>query len=182
MLRRWFHDEVLPHEPALTRFIRRNCRHPDDVSDVQQEVYELCLTAAQDGLPENTRAHLFAVARNLIITKARRGRIVSFEQVDDMETLHTDVDLTATERHLDARDALRRTKAGLEALPPRCRAVVRLRKVEGLSTRETAERLGVATHTVERQLVLGMRAMTDYLLGGSGRIRRDDGTGRRSAR
>ena len=68
-------------------------------------------------------------------------------------------------------------QAGLDRLPPRCREVVRLRKIEGLSTRETAERLGVGIDTVEQQTVHGMRALVDFMLGGTGKIQR----GRRSA-
>lgn len=181
-LRSWFCEEVLPLEAELTRFLRRNWRAADDVPDLRQEIYEHALAAAQGGVPTHTRAHLFTIARNLIINKARRGRVVSFEQIVDLETLDAGADLMATERHLDARDALRRTQAGLDALPPRCREVVRMRKIDGLSTQETAERLGVGIHTVERQLVLGIRAMTDFLLGGSGRIRRGDAAGGRRAR
>jgi RNA polymerase sigma-70 factor (ECF subfamily) len=47
-----------------------------------------------------------------------------------------------------------------------------LRKIEGLSTRETSERLGVGIDTIEQQLVHGMRALVDFMLGGSGKIRR----------
>jgi len=60
----------------------------------------------------------------------------------------------------------------MDALPPRCREVVRLRKVEGLTTRETADRLGVGIDTIEQQLTLGMRALVDFMLGGSGKVRR----------
>ncbi|MGP7796988.1 RNA polymerase sigma factor [Sphingomonas sp. CLY1604] len=180
-LKSWFCEAVLPLEAELTRFIRRNWRAADDVQDLRQEIYELALTAARQALPMQTRAHLFTIARNVIINKAKRGRVVSFEQIADLETLDTGVDYRATEQHLDARDALRRTQIGLDALPPRCREVVRLRKIEGLSTRETAERLGVGLHTVERQLVLGIRAMTDFLLGGDGRIRRETAARRRRA-
>jgi DNA-directed RNA polymerase specialized sigma24 family protein len=49
-----------------------------------------------------------------------------------------------------------------------------LRKIEGLSTREAAVRMGVGVDTIERQLVLGMRALTDFMLGGTGKIRRSE--------
>jgi DNA-directed RNA polymerase specialized sigma24 family protein len=50
--------------------------------------------------------------------------------------------------------------------------VVQLRKVEGLSCREVAERLGVGIDTVEQQTVRGMRALADFMLGGLGKVRR----------
>jgi RNA polymerase sigma-70 factor (ECF subfamily) len=89
-----------------------------------------------------------------------------------MSALGDPGEILDAERHLSAREELRRAQAGLDLLPPRCREVVRLRKIEGLSTRETAERLGVGINTVEKQLTLGIRAMTDFMLGGSGKIQR----------
>ena len=47
-----------------------------------------------------------------------------------------------------------------------------LRKIEGLSQREVAARMGIREDTVERQTAHGMRALADFMLGGPGRIRR----------
>ncbi|MBW4331801.1 sigma-70 family RNA polymerase sigma factor [Stakelama sp. CBK3Z-3] len=171
-MQRWFCDEVLRHEAALTRFLRRNWRRPEDIHDIRQDIYARAIEAAQEQLPRNVRPYLFTIARNTLINRARREKIVSFHLVADLEALDCVDNAFATERHLDARDALRRTQAGLDQLPPRCREVVRLRKVDGLTTREVADELGVGIHTVERQLTLGMRALVDFMLGGEGRINR----------
>ncbi|MBJ6122989.1 RNA polymerase sigma factor [Sphingomonas mollis] len=171
-LKYWFCEQVLPLEPALTRYLARNWRSGDDVADLRQDVYEAALSGARHEIPVNVSGYVFAIARNMLINRTKRSRVVQFEQLRDIETMDRNADLMASDRHLDARDALRRANDGLEALPPRCREVVRLRKVEGLSTRETAERMGVGRDTVERQLVLGVRAMADAMLGGSGRIKR----------
>jgi RNA polymerase sigma factor (sigma-70 family) len=169
ILRRWFVDEVLPLERDLERFIGRHCRDRDEVADLRQETYARMLAGAAAERPRSARAFLFTVARNTLIDRARRAKIVSFEQVADID-IAFDGDWDATERGLTARDELRRAMAGLDLLPARCREVVRLRKVEGLDIRETAARLGVGRHTVERQLTLGLRAIANYMLGGEGRI------------
>lgn len=169
-LNAWFCREVLPLERALTVFIRRNWRVADDVTDIRQEVYERVLIGASGGLPGNPSHYVYTLARNHLINSAKRARIVSFDLVADLETVDRDVDLFAAERHLNAREELRRAQEGLARLSPRCREVVRLRKFEGLSTRETAERLGVGTEAIERQLAMGMRALVDFMLGGSGKI------------
>jgi RNA polymerase sigma-70 factor (ECF subfamily) len=171
-LNAWFCREVLPLEAALTRFIRRNWRSAADVTDLRQDIYERALNGARSELPAMTMPFLFTVARNHLINRAKRARIVSFDLVADLEGLNVEADLLATERHLSARDELRRAQAGLENLPSRCREVVQLRKVEGLSTREVADRLGVGVDTVEKQTTLGMRALVDFMLGGSGKIDR----------
>ncbi len=166
----WFCREVLPLEPALTRYIRRNWRGPEDVFDLIHDIYALALHGARNGLPAHTSGYVFAIARNHLIQQARRSQIVSIEFLANLEGVGAPPDLTMADRHIDARDELRRALAGLSALPPRCREVVRLRKVEGLTTRETADRLGVGIDAIEQQLTKGMRALTDFMLGGSGKV------------
>jgi len=166
----WFCREVLPLERSLTHFIRRNWRVEDDVIDLRHDVYELAIASARNALPGNTRALLYTIARNHLINRAKRERIVSFDLVADLETIEQDVDLFATERQLTARDALRRVYAGMELLSPRVREIVHLRKFEGLGTQETADRLGVGVDAVKQQLRLGIQALADFMLGGSGKI------------
>lgn len=170
-LHRWFVTEVLPLERELERFIARHCRERDELVDLRQVCYERALEGAARALPQSSRAYLFTIARNVLIDRARRAKVVAFEQIAELDATW-DGDIGATERAMSAREDLRRALIGLEQLPPRCRDVVRLRKVDGLDIRETAERLGVSRHTVERQLTLGLRAMANYMLGGDGRITR----------
>lgn len=152
------------------RFVRRNWRVPEDVFDLTHDIYALALHGARNGLPEHTSSYVFAIARNHLIQQARRSHIVSIEFMANLDGVGPPPDLAMTDRQIDARDELRRALAGLSILPPRCREVVRLRKVEGLTTRETAERLGVGIDAIEQQLTKGMRALTDFMLGGSGKV------------
>ncbi|MEP9401698.1 RNA polymerase sigma factor [Sphingomonas sp. VNH70] len=181
-LERWFCDEVLPLEASLTRYLRRNWRSSEQIMDIRQDIYEAALTGGRQELPANTAGYVFTIARNILVNRAKRETIVRFDHYADLESVEQVVDLSATDRHMDARDALRRAQEGIERLPPRCREVVRLRKIEGLSTREAAVRMGVGVDTIERQLVLGIRAMADAMLGGSGKIRRGAASARARAR
>ena len=166
----WFTTTILPLEGQLLSYLRRHLKAQHEVRDTLHDVYERALTGASKGLPQHDRAYVFTIARNLLITRVKRGRIVSFDLVADLDDLPLDEDLLTPERHASARQDLRRALEGMERLPPRCREVVRLRKVEGLSTREVADRLNVGIDAVERQMTLGMRALTDFMLGGEGRV------------
>jgi RNA polymerase sigma-70 factor (ECF subfamily) len=171
-LKSWFVREVFPLEAALTRYIRRNWRNESDVADLRQEIYARIYSAAGAGLPLQPKPFLFATARNHLINKVKREQIVSIELVADLETSVVAIDTMTPDRYATARDELRRVQAGLDQLPPRCREVVMLRRIDGLSTREVAERLNIARTTVEQQMVHGMRALIDFMLGGSGKVRR----------
>jgi RNA polymerase sigma factor (sigma-70 family) len=178
----WFCREVLPLERSLTHFIRRNWRVADDVIDLRHDVYELALAGARNGLPTSTRSYVYAIARNHLINSAKRSRIVSFDLVADLEEVTHDIDLFAEERHLTARDTLRQVQVGMEQLSPRVREIVHLRKFEGLDTRETADRLGIGVDAVKQQLRMGMQALADFMLGGSGKIIRPQFKRRRNRR
>ena len=171
-LKAWFFREVFPHEAALTRFIRRNWRNESDVADLRQDIYAKIYTAARRQLPLNPRAFLFTTARNHLINTAKRAKIVSFDLVADLEAAFPDVASADLDLQLTAREELRRVQAGLEKLPPRCRQVMTLRRIEGLSTKEVAAHLDISVSTVEQQMVHGLRALADYMMGGQGRIRR----------
>ncbi|WP_157218990.1 RNA polymerase sigma factor [Flavisphingomonas formosensis] len=170
ILETWFCSEVLPNEGALTSFIRNNWRVGEDVVDLRHDIYELAITGARRGLPDNARAFLFAIARNHLINRAKRSRIVSFDLVSDLEAVRHDPDMLTAERYVLAREALKRAQEGIDQLSPRVRQIVLLRKVDGLNTQETAARLGIGIDAVERQLAMGMKALADFMLGGSGKI------------
>lgn len=171
-LHAWFVEVVLPLEAQLLAYLRRNWKAGDEIRDLLHDVYEKALIGAADGVPQQSRAYVFAIARNMMINRARRSRVVSFDLIADIDDVPLEGDPLTPERHASGRQELRQMLEGMERLPPRCREVVRLRKVEGLSTREVAEQLRVGIHAVERQMTLGMRALTDFMLGGTGRVER----------
>jgi RNA polymerase sigma factor (sigma-70 family) len=50
----------------------------------------------------------------------------------------------------------------IQSLPTRCRQVLTLRKIYGLSQKEVAAQLGITENTVEAQGVIGLRKLTEY--------------------
>lgn len=169
-LNAWFVREVLPLERALTSYIRRNWRVPEDVLELRQDIYEHSLIGARRALPLNARAYVFTVARNHLINNAKRARIVPIDTMADLDAMHRDIDMFEAERSLTARDELRHAKEGIDKLPPKCREIILLQKVDGMTDREAAASLGVSVETVRRQIKLGMKALFDHMAGGSGRI------------
>lgn len=168
----WFVEQVLPLEGVLERYLRRNWRDAGEIADLRQEVYARVFDGCAQRRPESAQAFVLSTARNLLIDRARRAQIVSIETFADMDTLAPTIDELSPERHLTARSELRLLQAALNLLPARCREVVELRKIEGLSQREVATRMGITEDTVERQVSKGVRALAVALqatgLGGSG--------------
>jgi RNA polymerase sigma factor (sigma-70 family) len=165
----WFVREVLVHERALTQYLQHCWARRDEVNDLRQEVYARIYEAAARNRPTAPRAFLFATARHLMTDRLRRGRVVSIEPVGDFEPSNVYlVDEVSPERWFGTRQVLRRLVQALERLPDRCREVVWLRRVEELSQKEVAARMGVSEKTVEKQLAKGMRLIAGYLYGAEG--------------
>jgi RNA polymerase sigma factor (sigma-70 family) len=164
-LKAWFVSEVLPLEPSLMQFLRHNWRHSDDLADLRQDIYVRVFEAAEKQIPRPAKPFVFAVARNLLIDRYRRERIIPIDGVPDLEGIDIAADEPGPDRTTVARDELRRVQAALDQLPPRCREAVILRQVEGLSRREIANRMGIAEKTVKNHLNDGANLLIDILHG-----------------
>jgi len=161
----WFIREVLPLEAALMRFLRRNWREEGDLADIRQDIYVRVYDAARHSIPRQAKPFVFNTARNLLIDRVRRSRVISIETVADLDLSNVSAEEVSPEGQVIARAELRRLEAALDDLPPRCREVVVMRKIEGISQREVALRLGIAEDTVEKHVAKGVRMLADMLLG-----------------
>lgn len=166
-LDQWFAAEILPHEGALTRYLRRVWSNPSEVPDLRQEIYVRVYESAVKARPTCPKAFLFATARNLLVDHVRRERIVSIDYTQDLDSLTVLVDEVSPEQRLSARQELRRLADALDALSDDRRNVVWLRRIEGLSQREAAARLGMQEGTLESHLCRGIRALADAMFGTS---------------
>ncbi|HEY4123290.1 MAG TPA: RNA polymerase sigma factor [Rhizomicrobium sp.] len=158
-VRIWFVRQVLPLEVVLKQFLHHNWHNKADVDDLLQEVYVRVCESARNQIPEPAKPFVFTVARNLLIDRVRRERIIPIEAVADLDALEVEKDEPGPERNVIARDELRRLQAALDRLPPRAREAIVLKQVDGLSRREIAERMGIGEGTVKQYVADGIRAL-----------------------
>jgi RNA polymerase sigma factor (sigma-70 family) len=159
----WFVRDVLPLEPSLMQFLRHNWRNTSDIADLRQEVYVRVLDAAQRQIPDSAVQFVFRTARNLLTDRMRREHVVPIEAAADMDALEIAVDEPSQDRVLMARDELRQLQTALDLLPPRCREAFVLRRVEGLTGRQIAARMGIGVATVSEHLANGLCILADAL-------------------
>ena len=100
----------------------------------------------------------------------RQRVVIALALCAEPEVVIADVDFHAAERHLTARESLRRVQEGMNRLSPRIREIVQLRKMDGLSARETASRLGIGLDAVNKQTGMGVRALANFVQGGRGLV------------
>ena len=161
----WFITQILPHEGALMRYLARVWRNRAEHADIRQEIYARLLESAGRQLPDSPKNFLFVTARNLLADRARRERVVSIDYTQDLEGLSLLMDEISPEQRLSARQELRRLAEAFDSLSTMSRAVIWLRRVDGLSQREAAEQLGISEGSLEGFLARGMRALAKAGLG-----------------
>lgn len=161
----WFVREVLPLEASLMRFLRNSYRKPGELADLRQDIYAELIQAAQIQIPNPTKPFVFALARNVLVSRLRRERVVTMETMSDLENLALASEAPPPDRAVIARDELRHLRAAIDQLPLRCREAVVLARIEGLSGREIAARLNLDESTVSHYVKNGMRQLASMLYG-----------------
>jgi RNA polymerase sigma-70 factor (ECF subfamily) len=160
---RWFSEEVNPHRGALRDYVRRAFPGVRDVDDVVQDSLLRIWAARAHRQIGCARAFLFKIARNRALDLLRHGAASPLVGVRDLAAL------SVAEEDRSPADALATTEKiellaeAIADLPARCREIVVLRKLSGLSQREVAGRLGLSERTVEVQVARGTRRCAEFL-------------------
>jgi RNA polymerase sigma-70 factor (ECF subfamily) len=153
---RWFVEEVQPHESALRAFLRVRFPTVADLDDLVQESYARLLRAHAAGQVRNPKSYLFTTARNAAFDLFRRRATITLEPLASVETSSVIEEGHGVAETVSRTQEIEILHQAIEALPERCRAVMMLQKIHGLSNRAIAVRLGISIHTVNAQLVLGL--------------------------
>jgi len=160
---RWFAEEVQPHERSLRAYLGRSLAARDDVDDVVQDTYVKLWRTGMSGLVRSPKAFLFTVARNVALDLRRRRAVSAAQPITETAPLHVLEDSPGVVDLVSRRQELALLAEAIHALPERCRQVFLLRKIQGLSQREIAARLGITENTVETLVAKGARRCADYV-------------------
>lgn len=161
-LSRWFAEDVKPYEPALRAYLHRRFSSLPDHDDVVQETYTRLLRARQNGRLTYAKAFLFTAARNIAIDMFRRRRGVVHETLSDVAEVPLLEEMPGVDETLDRQQRLDLLIEAVSALPERCRQVMMLRHLDGLSYKQIAEQLGISPETVKVHRVKGVRACVAF--------------------
>lgn len=164
-LNAWMAREILVHEKMLRGYLARFSKNPSDIDDGIQETYArlLALSESSFAAVRNWHSFLITSARNVMVDRIRKNRVVSLDAVAEMGTFEVLDPQPPADEALNARQELGLLAEAIAELPTRCREVLTLRKLYGLSQREIASRLGIAESTVEKHVAYGVRLCADRL-------------------
>ena len=162
---RWFAEHVLPHEPMLRAWLRARFPSLNDPDDLVQETYARVMEArVRENAPiTSVKAFVFTTARNLAVDHLRRQKIISIEALTGTDDQFVSEDVPGVSDTVGRRQELELLTQAIQSLPERCRQVLTLRKIYGLSQKEIAAQLGISEHTVEAQVGNGVRRCAEFL-------------------
>lgn len=142
----------------LRRFLRRMLRDEAEAEDIAHDAYLRVLPVVESSAAHKPEALLYTTARRLAINRLkRRAHAPITREAAVLEASASPQPGVVAQ--VIARQELERVEAAIADLPEGCRAVLLLRKVELLSHREIADRLGIAVSTVEKQHARALRLL-----------------------
>jgi RNA polymerase sigma factor (sigma-70 family) len=156
---RWLARNVLPHE-ALVRSKLATIRVYDlDIEDVIQEMYARLLSLPSLESIRYPRQYAIQTAKAIVIDHVRHMRVISITSSESLETLDTPMPEANTEERLEFQGEIQEVADALAQLPVMCRETLILRRMEGLSQKEVAQRLKISEKTVEKHMANGVRLL-----------------------
>jgi RNA polymerase sigma factor (sigma-70 family) len=142
----------------LRRYLARMLGNSPEAEDVAHDAYLRVYPTLQKQAAEKPEALLYVTARRLAINRLKRRSISPLSpEGASLETAAAPARGVAEQ--VMARQELRLLQEAIAELPEGCRTVLLLRKVELLSHREIADRLGIAISTVEKQHARALRLL-----------------------
>lgn len=132
-----------------------------EVDDVIQETYAKLATLAEVDHIAAPKAYVYQTALSITLQEDRRTRARQIDSDVEVALLTTASPEPLQDQQAEARQELARVHDAITGLPEKCREVFVLRRVEGLSQREIAERLNLSESTVEKHVGRGIRMLID---------------------
>jgi RNA polymerase sigma factor (sigma-70 family) len=142
----------------LRRYLSRLLGNTAEAQDIAHDAYIRVYPTVTQPSTEQPEALLYVTARRLAINRLKRRSISPIHSGPaDFESAASAA--PGVEQQVMARQELTLLETAIAELPTGCRAVLLLRKVELLSHREIADRLGIAVSTVEKQHARALRLL-----------------------
>jgi RNA polymerase sigma-70 factor (ECF subfamily) len=165
-----FEEIYLYYFPRLLRFAREYVISQEDAENIIQDVF-LLLWEKRDDLQIHISltSFLFTLIKNRCIDHLRRKTNVEQGKKQLQENYFLELkmklySLEALNQSIISDENIEKiiTNA-IDSLPPKCREIFLLNKMEGKKYREIAEDLNISVNTVENQMSIALRKLREKL-------------------
>lgn len=143
----------------LCGFANKYSNDPEDAKEVVQEVFTKIWEGREDIDPEELlTAYLFKITRNICINKFHRKKVES-KYIEIYKLVYVDNKEVSPYESLLAQELSDNITVAINKIPPKCKRIFELSRVEGLKYSEIAETLKISVKTVEAQMSKALQIM-----------------------
>ena len=158
----WVERNLLPHERDIRAWLRQHRVPGLEIDDIIQEMYARIGSVEDLEAIRTPKRYALRVAHSILLNHIRRLHIVSITPTGSLEDLDVPSREADPEQTVAAREEMREVANAVRALPLLTRQVLLLRRLEELSQRETAHRLGIPEKAVEKHLARAVLFLTNH--------------------
>ncbi|MFC2298358.1 MAG: RNA polymerase sigma-70 factor [Prevotella nigrescens] len=146
--------------PMLCKIANGYIADQDDCEDIVQTLFINVWDKQKDALPEEEMlAYMKVAIRNNCLTFLNNNK--TYEKVShDESSLHLIADDTENLSTIDYRQMLENV---LQEMPPKCREVFRMSKLQRMKYKEIASRLNISEKTVENHIGKAIKIIRAYI-------------------
>ncbi len=146
------------YQLEISNTIYKRLGSKEEADDLTQETFERYSSASGRMLIRNPRAFLYRIAKNLIVDHLRRITSKNRVIIQCDNQIETPDLKPSIEQELIVKSEYIQLKKAIGKLPPKCRKVFILRKIEGLSYAQIAENMDISIGAVEKHVIRGLKA------------------------
>ncbi|MFC3051048.1 RNA polymerase sigma factor [Kordiimonas pumila] len=136
------------YRPHLHRYLRSKLQNPEDVEDIAQESYLRLLRVEFPELIKRPQDYLFRIASNVVhdfyLKKSKQPDFIDYDNIVDTGN---DKDQHDLQDDIERRSSIKHLETFIKDLPSTQKAAFLLKKRDGLSHEEIAEKLGISEHS-----------------------------------
>jgi RNA polymerase sigma factor (sigma-70 family) len=140
------------YHSSLMSFLRQRLRVPDDAADVAQEAYIRMLQYEGSCDVRSPSSLLFRVAINIANDLSRLEQVRHASGHTSLDGLDIDSGLASPDREVEAEQELELLYEVIARLPPKCRQVFLLSRVQCMTYPEIASHCGISVKMVEKHV------------------------------
>lgn len=149
----------------LTHFAFSITRNKDASIEIMDEVF-IKVWRNRSYLPEvnNITTYLYTATKNTSLNYLSKKANEQITKPFDFLTVVLQAN-TSPEQDLISAEIMKKIQSAVEELPPKCKIIFKLVREDGLKYKEVAEILNIAENTVDAQMVIAVKKISDKVKG-----------------